>query len=150
MTVPTTSIVPAAADALVAIASAALPTVQVTDYWPGPDTKSEGVFLSDPETSSEAAPGALTIGRLRRDETVVLTFIIQTWRAAPAPSLLGEARTRVWEMYGAIESGIADSPTLNDTAAFPVELAAFQEAVPFETGWAVRITATVTVKARLT
>lgn len=121
--------------------------IQVTDGWPGPDTQAEGIYLADVEGVSEIAN--LGAGRKRRNEEYRQTVVVQTFRAAHTPQQHDTAVARTFALFAALEDVIADAPTTGGVQwGF---LSAFSlTTVPFESGWASRLTTEVTCNARLT
>lgn len=148
---PTASIVPAYKTALLAAWVAAVPTVPASQRWPGPSTKSEQMFLG--ESRSEQDIEALTAGRQWRHELAELEVIFWTWRSSKTPTDSATADTWVFAQYAALDSILALDPKLGGvtgTAGWSVVTAHETTSFPFETGWAVQLTATIRIDARLT
>lgn len=149
---PTSSTVPAVKTALVSTLTAR-PTLsaQVSRRWPGPNTEHEGVYLGDVEGESRVS--SLKPGRQRRQETYVLQVVCQTFHSAHTPLDAGDSEARAYALLAELEGALADDPRLGDAAGVSAVLEFgtwTEETVPFERGWATRITAGVRVSARLT
>lgn len=141
-------------DALLSLTTTACPGVQVTGYWPGPDTASEGIYWAgaqqDTGTQARAGVSNLKAARQHRDERIVCGLILHTWRTANQVTELGAAEDLVWGWYGAIESAVATAPSLAGVVQWIESLEAVGSAVKFDKGWAVEVAVTVTAIARLT
>lgn len=143
----TTSTLAAFKQSLHAAIAAALPNVQVAYRWPGPSTKSEGIYLGDCSGLSDI--NALTEGRTYRDEHYRVQVICQSYRAANRPTDAATADERVLELFAAVENVIADDTRMNDTVAWSLIETFETETFEFEPGVGIRLTAVVLVEARL-
>lgn len=143
----TTSTVPAFKAALVAALDTAT-TVQVSRRWPGPSTADEGIFLGDVEGDMEIA--SIKTGRQRRNERYRVQVICQTWRSAHTPLSADDSEDRAYALLAVVENVLADDPTVAPSVAWNEVSSFADETVPFEHGWATRLTLTVAVTARLT
>lgn len=134
-------------DALEAHATVAADGIQVADGWQGPDTNDEGIYLTDVEGESDLA----NIGppRKQRNEEYRQTVVMQSWHAAGSPAEHATAVSRAFAMFAALEDVVAAGPTLGNIQWGRVTSFVLTT-VPFETGWAARLTAQVTCTARLT
>jgi hypothetical protein len=153
---PTTSTVPAFETALFTALKArvGLADVQVLEYWPGPATEDEGIYLGDWDTGDAAAfemtPRSVKQGRQPRDERAEIPLTIQAWRPGEAPPDLPDAKARVWALFGHVEDVIADDPEVNNTVAFFDTYRGRCRYVAVGTGWAVRMSVSIVIRSRLT
>lgn len=148
----TSSTVPAFTAALVSALAAALPTVQVTDYWPGPATESSGIFLEGIEQGVDQAAEQATIktGRKYRHERYRLVLVMQDFTTAQSPSTLNAAFVRVWSWQAVLDGLLADNQTLGTAVMQSVARNSGSKAVLSSKGWGERLLAVVEVEARLT
>lgn len=129
----------------------ALPGVQVSAAWPGPDVNDEEMlFIGDAVTEWTSGIASMKVGRQQRAEEYSVN--VEAWVAKPGAlraDSAGEARTRAIQIVDAVDSLLADDPTLT----MPVIVAEVSDRaatlVPFGTGWACQATATIRVQARL-
>lgn len=141
----TTSVVPAFKAALVtALTAAAAPVFR---RW-HPNITSEGIFLSD--ASGATVINALKAGRQRREETSQVQIVCQTFTAGQLVDAADDSEARCFELLAEVEDVLANDPDVSSTCQYADDLRWTEDTVPFEHGWATRITATVTLKARLT
>lgn len=133
-------------EALQAHATVTAQRIQVADGWQGPDTEDEGIYLTDLRFTNELV--AFKTARQPRLEVFEQTVVIQAFRAASAPQDHDDAVARVITLYGALEDIIA---TAEDVAGeLLVQIASGElTTVPFESGWAARLTAVVVVSSDL-
>lgn len=147
---PTTSTVPALKAALVTAIRAQAGTVQVERRWPGPDTEAEGIYLGDVAGTSKLSALTATGSRARRREEYRVEIICQTFRSSDSPITADEAEDRVYELFAFVENAVAADPDVNATVEWG-EVSAFEDTtVPFQAGWACRLTAQFSCTARLT
>src|SRR5687767_13120938 len=95
--------------------TAALPGVQVSPAWPGPETANETLFISEEIPDWDVDIPTLKAGRKQRQETYTIT--VETWVAKPnehRAASAGEARTRAIQIIDAIDDFLADDPELID------------------------------------
>ena len=90
-------------------ANATLGAVQCTYADPGGSQRREAVFLGDIETDDHV-PEALASGRRRRREDFVCELFIEV-SSKPTPQT---AEARAVELANAVETVLADDPTLGD------------------------------------
>lgn len=145
----TSSTVPAVEAALVTQWGNALPAgVGCYRAWPGPASTAEMAFLTDVDWD-EYGPATAT-GAQRRDEFYRVGFEVWVFGHG-SPTNAGVASDRAMSHVGDLEVVLAESPRLG----LPCVLRAVpnpgrKEVLTFEKGWAVAVTGTVDVRARLT
>lgn len=130
---------------------AALPGVQVSDAWPGPDTANETLFIGEEIDDWDSDIPTMKAGRKQRQETYTLT--IEAWVAVPGSLRsvsAGEARTRAIELIDVLDSLLADEPELIEGIQHARLTSRTATLVPFDKGWACQATASIQVEARLT
>lgn len=150
-----TSAIPAFRAALAqAIYDTAEGAVQVSARWPGPATEAEGIYLGTDKFQQAITEIVPPNTRAARDEEVHVEVICQAWRAALAPSdgpTDDPAGVRAYELLAIVEDAIYGDVALRRTViAAGNPLAGECVVVPFESGYAVRITAVVSGLAHLT
>lgn len=147
---PSSSTVPSFKAALVAAlqARAGLAGVQVAYRWPGPETLPEGVYLGDVEGTGGIA--SLKAGRQHRQEAYTVSVICQTFSAAATPVDQDDSEARAFALMAEVEGALADDPKVSSTVDWSEAIGFTCESVPFEHGWATRISVAVRANARLT
>lgn len=149
---PTASTVPAFIDALLAAMKTALPGVQVSPAWPGPDvTNEETLFIGDSIDDWTSTIPNMVGGRKQRQETYTVT--VEAWVAKPGALRADSAeaaRTRAIEIIDAVDSFLADDPELIDEIQHARLTDRGASLVPFDRGWACQASASIEVAARLT
>lgn len=148
----TTTTVPAFLDALTSALTTALPGVQVSRAWPGPDvTDEESVFVGDSVDEWTVDIPAIKAGRKPRQESYVVT--VEAWVAKPGAlraDSAKEAQDRAIALINEIDEFLADNPKLVDSIQHARLTGRGATLVPFGKGWACQATAEITVEARLT
>lgn len=149
---PTASTVPAFIDALLAAMTTALPAVQVSAAWPGPDANDEEMlFVGDAVEAWDLEIPTMKAGRKQRQETYTVT--IEAWVAKPGllrADSAAAARTRAIQIVDEVDSFLADEPELIDSILWARLGSRGATLVPFGPGWACQATASIEVAARLT
>lgn len=149
---PTTTTVPDFLAALVPLISAALPNVQVTEVWPGPNAQdTEMVFLGDVVENWDVEIPTMKAGRKQRQESYDVT--VEAWVAKPGElreESATTARTRAIEIIDAIDDLLADTPEIIADIQHARLTGRGATLVPFDKGWACQATAVISVAARLT
>lgn len=149
---PTSSTVPTFCTALLSAIQSALPGVQVSASWPGPDvTENETVFIGDEVADWDVDIPNMKAGRKQRHETYTIT--VEAWAAKPGAlrqDSAGQARTRAVQLIDAVDSLLADEPELIDSILHARIVGRTAALVPFDKGWACQATADIQVEARLT
>ena len=142
--------IPGFVAALVSAIDTALPNVQVTDAWPGPNAQpNEMVFIND-TIESDMEIASIKAGRKLYDET--FTVSVEVWVAKPGTLLAENAtvvRSRAYDLTDTVRSLLADEPKLGNVrwgqiSGRPLTL------VPFDQGWACQGLVSVSVSVRLT
>lgn len=144
----TTSTVPALKAALKTAVTSQAGSVQVARYWPGPATEAEGIYLGDVRGSSEI--DSLKTGRQRRKETYEVTVICQTFRAANTATDGDDSEDRAYALMAHVENAVAADADVNSTIKWSEITSWDSETIPFERGWATRITLTLSCTSHLT
>ena len=148
----TTTTVPAFLAALESALTTALPGVQVSGAWPGPEiTAEESVFIGDTVDDWDVAIAGMKTGRKHRTETYTVT--VEAWVAKPGElraDSATEARTRAIALIDEIDEFLADDPKLIDSILHARLTGRGATNVPFGKGWACQATASIEVAARLT
>ena len=149
---PTASTVPAFIDALLAAMTTALPGVQVSAAWPGPDvTDEETLFIGAEVENWDLEIPTMKAGRKQRQETY--TVSLEAWVAKPGllrAESASAARTRAVEIIDAVDSFLADDPALTPSVLWARLEGRGATLVPFDKGWSCQATASISVAARLT
>ena len=148
----TTTTVPAFLAALETALAAALPEVQVSGAWPGPEiTANESVFISDEVSDWDVEIPTMKAGRKHRQETYTVT--VEAWVAMPGELRAASAttaRARAIALIDEIDEFLAETPTLVDSILWARLSGRGATLVPFGQGWACQATAAISVSARLT
>ena len=148
----TTTTVPAFLAALETALAAALPGVQVSSTWPGPDiTEDESVFIGDEVADWDVEIPNIGPGRKQRQETYTVT--VEAWVAKPGELRSASAvaaRSRAIGLIDEIDEFLADTPKLIDSIQHARLTGRGATLVPFGKGWACQATAAIEVAARLT
>ena len=148
----TASTVPAFIDALLAAMTSALPSVQVSAAWPGPDADDEEMlFIGDAVESWDLEIPTMKAGRKQRQETYTVT--VEAWVAKKGELRADSAtaaRTRAIELIDEIDEFLAETPSLLDSIQWARLTGRGATLVPFGQGWACQATAAIEVAARLT
>lgn len=148
----TSSTVPSFCTALLTAMQTALPGVQVSAAWPGPEsTDNETVFIGDEVADWDVDIPTMKAGRKQRHETYTVT--VEAWVAKPGAlreASAGEARTRAVQLIDAVDSLLADDPELIASILHARIIGRTATLVPFDKGWACQATADIQVEARLT
>lgn len=149
---PTTTTVPAFLAALQSALETAMPSVQVSGTWPGPEiTADESVFIGDTIDNWDVEIPNIGPGRKQRQESYTVT--VEAWVAKPGElrsASATAARTRAIEIINEIDDFLADSPKLLDGIQHARLTGRGATLVPFGSGWACQATAEIEVNARLT
>lgn len=143
-----TSTVPAVKAQLVALLTAALPTVDVTYSHPGDAIQPESVYLGGVRGSHDYP--VVRAGRKPRQETYTIDVWIEALRDGTTSQ---EAEERAWVLFGELEDAIADDPTLGLAIVGWARVADWDDFLAWDLqrqGWSARIRAGVTIEARLT
>lgn len=148
----TTTTVPDFLAAFVPLLRTALPGVQVSDAWPGPDaTADETVFIGDEIENWDVEIAGIKAGRKHRQESYEIT--VEAW-VGKAGELREDAatlaRSRAIALINAIDNMLADDPETIPAVQHVLLIGRGAQLVPFDKGWACQATATVEVSARLT
>jgi hypothetical protein len=150
--VPTASTVPNFITALLSAMQTALPGVQVSPAWPGPDvTDEETLFVGSEVESWDVEIPTMKAGRKQRQETYTVT--LEAWVAKPGllrSESANAARTRAIEIIDAVDSFLADDPQLTPSVLWARMDGRGATLVPFDKGWSCQATASISVAARLT
>ena len=147
----TATTLPAFVTALLAAMQTALPSVQVSPAWPGPDTADETLFIGEEITDWDVDIPTMKAGRKQRQEAYVVT--VHAWCAKPGElraASAGAARTRAIALIDAVDSFLANDPELIAGIQHARLVARSASLVPFDKGWACQATADIQVEARLT
>lgn len=146
--------------ALIAQIAAALPAVQVSYAWPGPQTESISIFGGrHPAFSGQAATIHSTIpvmaaGRRQRQETYQVELTLWTYRPDLTPADAQAGEQAGFDLLAGLENVLANTPRLGLTSILWAKLdhVDVTDAGPvfFEKGWASVLVAYVEVEARLT
>lgn len=148
----TTTTVPDFLEAFVPLLAAALPGVQVSPVWPGPEaTEDETVFLGDSVDNWDVAIPTAKAGRKQRQESYDVT--VEAWvgkQGELREESATASRSRAIELIDAIDNLLADEPEIIASIQHARLTARSATLVPFSKGWACQATATITVEARLT
>lgn len=144
----TTSTVVALKTALrTAIASEA-GSVQVSRHWPGPPTEAEGIYIGDVRGTAEI--DSIKTGRQRRKERYEVTVICQTFRSAAVAADADDSEARAYTLMSYVEEAVADDADVGASVKWSEITAWDEETIPFERGWATRITLTLSCTSHLT
>lgn len=164
----TSSTLPAVKAALVSLLQDALSTsgvsggqIPVEYAWPGPDSADEMVFLGrHPDTvgnpltesgSMRSEIPTIKAGRKQRQETYTVDVTCWSFRPDLTAGGAEEAETRGFQIFAEVEDVLADDPTLGLSSIQHAVLTDVGVAlIPFQSGWASVLVASVTVNARLT
>lgn len=109
------------------------------------------MFISDAVTEWTSGIASMKVGRQQRAEEYSIG--IETWVAKPGAlraDSAGGARTRAIEIIDAVDSLLANDPSLIDPTIVVEVSDRGATLVPFGTGWSCQATATIRVQARLT
>ena len=130
----------------------ALPGVQVSPSWPGPDvTDEETLFVGAEVKNWNLEIPTMKAGRKQRQETYTIT--LEAWVARPGllrAESANAARTRAIEIIDAVDSFLADDPELIASILWARMDGRGAALVPFDKGWSCQATASISVAARLT
>jgi hypothetical protein len=150
--VPTTTTVPDFLTAFVPLIAEALPDVQVSPVWPGPNaTEDETVFMGEAVENWDVEIPTMKAGRKQRQESYDVT--VEAWVGKPGElreASATEARARAIELIDAIDDLLADTPEIIADIQHARLTGRGATLVPFDQGWACQATATISVAARLT
>lgn len=103
-----TSIRTSVKSALVSTIAAALPTVQVTQGWPGRAIEPEFVAIAN--VAGNLSLPLMQAGRKPRDDDFVVTILIST--AKGGRDTFAEVEARAEDLYAVIENALANDPSL--------------------------------------
>lgn len=104
----TTSIRTTVKERLVTVIAAALPTVQVTQGWPGRGIEAEFVTIADVRGTIELP--LLQAGRKARNDDFDVTLLFST--AKNGRTTYQEVEERVEALYAVVEDALANDPSL--------------------------------------
>lgn len=134
----------------------ALSGVQVARFWLGPATEAEGIYLGNLDTFDLASGtlkpanlGART-SRQRRDDVPEVWVTCQAFRAGAGPADLDDAEARVHVLFDEVDGAIADDGDMSATVDWSPGITWRSSAVDLESGWAVRLVASIQLQSRLT
>jgi hypothetical protein len=145
---PTTSIRTAVKTRLVDLLTDALNPVQVSYGWPGQDLQDESVFCG--QTTGQVTVADFRAGRKTRDDT----FTVEVFFLAMKPGqTAAQAEERAEELYGSLETALAENPKLGDLPGV-IHVAQLGNEVeiksaPSTEGWEAEVRAVITVKTRV-
>lgn len=154
----TTTRVPTFKTNLVSLLVAANPTVQILNFWPGPSTKSKGIYLDGSRGRYDYAAISATGQRVRRDEEFEVDFVCASWLTALSPTTSKTAQDLVISYFTMVDTLLAANPelrtTIGDFATRSCDWCRVDawelETVPFNTGFVCRLNGRIQGSARLT
>lgn len=143
---------------LVTLLKAANPGVQIAYRWPGPSTKSEGIYLAESRASKEAAHLRAPGTRVHRNEEFEVAFVCNAWRTSLKPTDADLADALVHSFEAMVDDLLSENPELRTNPANAATrtcewsyVASYEtETVEIETGVAFRLNGTIAGLARLT
>lgn len=152
---PTSTTVPAVkAYLLSAIQTQVGPDIQVSNYWPGPDTAGQGIYLGEVNGVSSLANLGPT--RSHRDESYIVQVKINDWKTGERPGVqdgsdVTAAEAWCFDRYADIDEALSVDRKMGGLV-ISSNLASFglDQPRPYQTGWAVTLTAGIACAARLT
>lgn len=145
---PTTSTVPALKAALKTAITSQAGSVQVSRHWPGPTTEQEGIYIGDVSGSSEI--DSIKTGRQRRKEQYAVTIICQTFYAGATSADADDSEDRAYALMAHVENAVAADADVGASVKWSELTRWDAETLPFERGWATRITLTLSCTSHLT
>lgn len=160
----TTSTIPTVKAQLVTKFTTALATaspsagqVQVAYAWPGPNTKSEAVFLGyhpelrDIRLESVSEIPTIKAGRKQRQENYTVPVTIWTFHPEYTPDRADDCEARAFVLFGHLEDELADDVQIGLGSIQWARLGDYSSTLwPFNKGWACELVFEVDVQARLT
>lgn len=144
----TVSTVPALKAALKTAIVAQAGSVQVSRHWPGPATEHEGIYIGDVSGSSEI--DSMKTGRQRRRERYTVTIVCQTFYAGATSADADDSEDRAFALMAHVENAVAADADIAATVKWSEITGWDAETVPFERGFATRITLELRCTAHLT
>ena len=131
----------------------ALSGVQRELFWPAGAVQDEGIYLGMPQEAGagsvrgEFRPASVTTGRQRLDEVSQVPIVCQAMLAAVTPDLNPE--TRVYELFTEVVGACQDDATVSESIQWTEAIAYEQFWTPFNSGWAQRLVAVITIRSRI-
>ena len=125
-------------------------SVQVARRWPGPSTAEEGIYLGDVIGEANISALTATNARARREERYRIEIVCQAWRSAHTPLDADDSEDRAYALFAHVENAVAADVDVNATVKWSQVVEFRDETIPFDKGWATRLTVVLSCTARLT